>query len=517
MGAAIALSLLFGAAVAASLPGIDLFVTPDEDNWMRRTGNFARAIELGRFDRTFQSGHPGVTTMWIARLALGPEASQLAGVTGPDSMVTQLPSFMAKLVRARVAFVLVNAAIVVGLTLLVWRLFGPGPAALAGPLLALDPFMAAHGQVVHLDALSAGLITLAALAGVAYWWVGGGPGYLALCGVATGLAVLTKAPSLFLGLFLPAIAIWAGFAGAWERGWRPLLLSIVGCGALALGVVFLLWPALWVAPLETIARSIEFQFKQASAPHLPGNFFRGQPTADPGPLFYPVALAFRLTPLALLGLTLLAIFLPPPHLRRQTVLLVDLALGFLVFLTIASKKLDRYALPLFPSLSILAAVGLWVAWLRIRPKVTPRMLTAGLALFTLGQALPLLTVAPYLLAYYNPLLGGGQAAKRVLLVGWGEGLDQAAAYLNAQPGAAASRIAVYFPMVRNFQGMVAGTVQRYGVNEPADYVVDYVNAAQRRQSPAEVWGRPADHTVVINGIEYARVYRFSPPRVVGNP
>ena len=60
-----------------------------------------------------------------------------------------------------------------------------------------------------------------------------------------------------------------------------------------------------------------------------------------------------------------------------------------------------------------------------------------------GHALPLAVVAPYALAYYNPLVGGGPAASRVLLVGWGEGLDQVAAYLNAQPSSERQLIAIY--------------------------------------------------------------------------
>jgi hypothetical protein len=39
-----------------------------------------------------------------------------------------------------------------------------------------------------------------------------------------------------------------------------------------------------------------------------------------------------------------------------------------------------------------------------------------------------------------------------------------------------------------------------------------VNAAQRGQTPAEVAGMAPVQEVWINGIQYARVYRFEPPR-----
>lgn len=46
-------------------------------------GNFVEALHQGDYRRTFQSGHPGVTTMWVARIGAGPEVERLAGVMVP--------------------------------------------------------------------------------------------------------------------------------------------------------------------------------------------------------------------------------------------------------------------------------------------------------------------------------------------------------------------------------------------------------------------------------------------------
>ena len=75
-------------------------------------------------------------------------------------------------------------------------------------------------------------------------------------------------------------------------------------------------------------------------------------------------------------------------------------------------------------------------------------------------------------------------------------------------------IAIYFPLELNFQGMVAGTVTQFGDPRSIDYVVDYVSATQRGQSPPEVTGLAPVREVWINGIRYARLYRLSPPRRV---
>ena len=515
-----ALLVLFVLAFGARLIGITLFITPDEDNWMRRAGNFTQGLQTGDLTRTFQSGHPGVTTMWIASLGIGVEAERLAGITTPGNPVTRTPGFMDMLVRARLAMIFVNVVLLVGIVGLAARLLGMGPALVGGVILALDPFLVAHAQVVHVDSLSAGFMTVAMLSAGVYWWAGGKVGYLVLCGVASGLAVLTKAPSLVLGVLVPVVALAAPFLDRSSWPVTRVLRTLVLAGILGVAVVFAPWPSLWAAPVETISRFIRFTL-ETSSEHRPGNFFMGQAVADPGIGYYPIAIMFRLSPLALAGLLALGVLLPSRERVRPTVLLLVCVVGFILFLSLAGKKLDRYTLPVFPSLDLLAGLGLWTLGLWLAPYLsraglperTRRLIMGGALLaLTVAQAIPLAMVAPYALAYYNPMSGGGPSAARVILVGWGEGLDQVADFLNAQPNPEQQVIGVYFPLELNFQGMVAGRVVRFGDPLPVTHVVDYVNAAQRSQTPPEVVGMVPVKDVWINGIQYARVYRFEPPR-----
>ena len=60
----------------------------------------------------------------------------------------------------------------------------------------------------------------------------------------------------------------------------------------------------------------------------------------------------------------------------------------------------------------------------------PALLAAVLSAFAFALIWP---ARPYYLPYYNPLVGGTKVAPRVLLYGWGEALDRAAAYLNTSP------------------------------------------------------------------------------------
>src|SRR3954447_10507604 len=96
--------LILGLPLAPRLTATDVFVTTDELFWLGRSGNFARALAQGRFENTFQTGHPGVTTMWTAVLSLGRErAQEFAQARREISRreVSENPDFVPALARAR--------------------------------------------------------------------------------------------------------------------------------------------------------------------------------------------------------------------------------------------------------------------------------------------------------------------------------------------------------------------------------------------------------------------------------
>src|SRR5437762_3561569 len=66
------LAATFALALVVRLLAHNVIITADEDNWMKRSGGFTFGLLNGQFGRTYQNGHPGVTTMWVAMLTLGP-------------------------------------------------------------------------------------------------------------------------------------------------------------------------------------------------------------------------------------------------------------------------------------------------------------------------------------------------------------------------------------------------------------------------------------------------------------
>jgi hypothetical protein len=272
---------------------------------------------------------------------------------------------------------------------------------------------------------------------------------------------------------------------------------------------------------------ISFARETGGQPHEQGSFFLGQPVADPGPLFYLVAAPLRLSPVALLGLATLALVawrwrsVIAPSQWRLVLALLAYAGGFWLFMTLGAKKFDRYLLPVFPVLDVLAAIGLVGAWKVLSRSAGRRLarLPAVALAFALGLAAwPVLAVYPHYLAYYNPLLGGGAVAIRAIPVGEGEGLAEVSRWLNAQPGASDLRVVSdsYDALQATFIG--SGEALRDRVPPSADYVVLYAYQTQIVHSPrvqADYAARTPEYVVRLNGIEYARVYRSARERSAG--
>jgi hypothetical protein len=201
-----------------------------------------------------------------------------------------------------------------------------------------------------------------------------------------------------------------------------------------------------------------------------------------------------------------------------------------VGLAAGMRKFDRYLLPDFPFLDLFAAIGVVGAarlvWATRRPagKVVVAVAVAGLVV---GQVVSVLGQRPYPLDYYNPLLGGVKTATRTVMVGWGEGLDQAARFILAQPDGATAVVGTSFDGTSILYFLPASVTMR-PLDMPAnragllawadtDYAVTYILQWQRSTSGRVVpyLGNVAPiSTVRIGGVDFARIYdlrRIPPP------
>lgn len=530
-------------AVAALLPrliGLRDFLTTDEAyHWITRTERFVAAATAGRWAETILTGHPGVSLMWLGGLGL--QAERAAVALG----LAAAPERLGHLAWLRLGPALAHGVAIVAGYLLLRRLLS-GPTALAAALLwATSPYLVAHGRLLHLDALLTDFCSLTLLAALVACRSARPLAWLGLSGLLCGLALLTKGPALimlpFVGLLLFAlaprsaapqlsaagVARWFAAGLAWSL---PRYLLWLGA---ALLTALALWPALWAAPAEALGRYMGEIAGNGGRPNGDGQFFLGRADADPGPLFYPLAGLFRLTPAELLGLVGLAVLAAgalwsalragrrgPAFMRSpQGTTLLALA-AFVLFwtavMTLGPKKFDRYTLPTWPALLTLSAAGLAYAggWLGRRLPGWRFGPQAAIGLLLAAQAAVLAWYHPYYLSYYNPLLGGGAAAQRALLIGWGEGMDQVGAWLRARPDIGQGQILSALPPT--LQPFVPVPVQEVRAIDSiqANYAVVYLESIQRGDAP-EIYARIQEtlplHTVRIHGIEYAQIHQLARP------
>ncbi|NJP05052.1 MAG: phospholipid carrier-dependent glycosyltransferase [Chloroflexaceae bacterium] len=555
--------LLFVLALAPAIIAPGDFWTPDEaKHWSVRAEVFRAALQRGTYAETNLVGHPGVTTMWLG--AVGAQVYQLLAdqgwvVPATPALDAILDGDYGRAVRVyqaaptdftfyrwllRLPVALVNAFGVAVSFWLLRRLFDVRVALVAALLMATDPFLIAHGKVLHVDALLTTFVTLSLLSAMLALGFGAATPdrrswinwpLLVVSAVLGGLALLTKSPSVVL---VPMVGV-IGLVGFWwvyahqsgsassVRSGLRLLAALLLWGVLAMLVWLALWPAAWVdagGAIWTVVREVS---SNGAQPHSWGNFFLGQVVGDPGPLYYPVALVLRLTPWVLVGLLALggAVLWRQGEravLDRRQVLVASLLAGFVLFflvlMSVPAKKFDRYILPIFPLVNTLAAIGLVWLFVVVRDRLRlwqPTQWVIGVV-FSVLLIINLWWYQPFQLAYYNPLLGGGQMAVETMYVGWGEGLEQAGQYIAAQPDGCDHAVGSWYELV--ILPYVCSAVMDLSwshVPGHVDYVVLYVNQLQR-QIKTDVTELVLQHgslvhTVQIHGIDYAFVYQLPRP------
>ena len=545
----LALVLLLGVILAVRVPGLDRFVTPDEAIWVGRSASFYYALTHLTYEDTYQHSHPGVTATWAGTLAFRWRYPDLSKDTTWRKLINwrNVEPFLEDhdqdpvqiLATARL-FMVLGTVIALGLAFLcAWKLLGLWPAFLGFLLIAFDPFHIGLTRLLHLDGLLASLLLLASLSFICFLLRGRNILFLFLAIVASGLALLTKTPSLvlvpFFGiLFLDEVLrLWRGdkrlgFSSIWRTAW-PYLVWGIGCTAIFVA----LWPAMWVDPLGTLQKMFDVMFSYAVEGHANALFFNGQAIdGDPGWMFYPMSYLWRTTPAVLIGLALclLAFFKRWPPMedkitRRVAIYLALFAVLFAVQMSLGAKKFDRYLIPSFLPLDLLAGVGwaclgTWI-WQRTSSKAVRTAVLAGLFLVIGSQAFLALREYPYYIDYYNPLMGGSAQAPKVMMIGWGEGLDQAARYLNEKPGANEFQVMSYYPdgsFSYFFDGKTQALPEVWGGDgsnqfSGIDYVVLYAHQWQRQipnpQLLAYFDQLTPEYVVKIDGLDYAKVYNLA--------
>jgi 4-amino-4-deoxy-L-arabinose transferase-like glycosyltransferase len=534
-------------AVLPRLTGLNRFLIVDEPGRWEWAKQFFTALVTGNPAGTMIHGYPGVLPDWFSFVWIGLnvlwrswQQGGWLGEVGLYAMFHEWDRVPQHLADQRLGVVVGNTLLVLVAYFLIRRAFGLKLALVSGVLIALDPFYLTDSRVNRAEAMTAGVVFVSLLLFILYFREGKRR-WLLLSGAVAGLACLAKIQALLTWPILGLIALIYYLMSrdvdpfhqrlwTWVKTMAPWTLALVAAFCLA-------WPAMWVVPRDTLRMMYDYVTIQSGAKGVNlfflGNVVRDQ---DPGPLFYPVAFFLRANPLVLLGLGAALWTLwqgrsrPPDSPRGKWSvgksglwMVTAFVLLYPAVMTLGSHKQDRYLLTIFPMVGLLAATGLIWLWERIghRFRAQGMMSIAGLGIVLVMQALLILPYHPYYYPYFNLLAGDGLTAPRLIRIGWGEGLDQVAEYLNSRPEPRRLKVASRFPHhLVGFEGEIL-PLDAGGAWTRADYIVFYIHQVQREQDPGpgEVhWLRryAPESVVKLGRIEYAWVYR-NPITVPADP
>jgi hypothetical protein len=510
--------LFFFISLITKLPYLGTFLTIDEPRWIRGAGQFLLSLSSGDLAKTYWHFHPGITVTWGEAIILWLQKPLNTDVTLEEFVRFQMDHLSLLVGAMRLSTVLLTSLTLPFMYLFARPLIGLWPAVLGVGLVAVDPFWVAHSRIVNGDALAGALMVTSFLA---FSLLLVKPSYkLALVsGIFVGLAFLTKLPSQIL---VPVILMVAAIGYFSDRNWKFWLKALLLCGLSSAIVFFALWPAMWVAPINTLETMFVDTFQRgAIAGREKPEFFIGEVREAQSQFFYPLALLFRLTPINMIGsaLTLgLLITTKDSRLKRATLLLWLFVAAVVVFANFSPKKADRYIMSAILAVDLLAGIG-WV-WLiqKVTVLSSSRIrLSAATVTLIVVQLFFVVVNYPYILTYYNPLLGGYAKAAESIPVGRGEGLEQAAAWINSQPDGQFATVSPYYENVTNHY--LLGTSLDWSKDGKtqvlADYVVFYITQIQRQLPRSGIVDYFQDqnpaHVVSHGDTPYIWVYRRERP------
>ncbi len=492
----------------------------EASHWLRRVDVFWAALAAGAPAGTVQTEHPGVTVM-----ALGGAGAWATRQIDPEGTLPEWRTV--QFVRAPILFA--NALAVLLTYLVLRRVFAPGVAFGAALLWATEPYWRWYARLVHIDGLTTAYMMLsfalvmlalrvhvppagsAVPAPVSWRW-------LVLAGVAGGVAALTRFTAVY-GVGIVGLAvIFNGFAYRQHMSLRLFLRAMVLPVLVYVLAFALTWVALYPAAWTSAGRAAIWAetlhgLENASDVHSLGNFFLGRPVDDPGAWFYVVAVPFRTAPWVIVGVFvgLYAALTNRSSQQWRAWLLVALYAGvYLLLLTGQGKKLDRYALPAYPALHLIAAGG-WV-WLagRVAAVQVQRALAAAAVLAVLVVSL---WGYPHDYAYLNPLLGGSDRAQQMMLISGGEGLEGAAQLLEQHDADLCGKlVATFYTDLMDVQLPCGQEMKITNLGLVQFYDMDYVlrDVGYRQRNPEVQWlyeDVTPLYTVVRGGVVYVQVYR----------
>lgn len=323
-------------------------------------------------------GHPATTTMYVlaltnvATLAVvwvggwATSARQFVEMAYADPSWMILPGRLVMM-----AFALASIVLTAGLAR---RFFGPVAGVVAAALLAVNPVHVTYSQIIRTDMMACVFMLLCLRASVLVAVRGNWRAYLAAA-AWLGIAIATKWPFALSGLAIAGATAVAVENGVLDR--RVAIVRLLVAAIVAIGVLLLVSPYL-LLDYPTVLRNIRGEGQVAHLGATGGSPWFNLRWYATGPI---------LAGFGVMGLILLAIgVVRTARHRLALAILAPVAVAFAGLLCVQYLVWERWALPLMPIGTIVAAGGLTGVASRLRGRQASWVIAAVLivALVPLG-------------------------------------------------------------------------------------------------------------------------------------
>jgi len=512
--------LIFLLALLPRVIGLaDHSLTVDEPRWMERGENLIKDLfrPMNLIFGVHLSRHPGIPAAFL----IGLFKLSFSKILGPIT-ASRLPIAILGALNCLVLFWLGR------------QIFSFESAIFSALFLAFSPFHIALSRIAHLDLCLTFFFSLSLLSYLVFVQKKEKK-YLYLSGISFGLALLTK---IFALIILPIIGLSKLIWGLLKRKKITQIFNKKEegvCLILGLIIFFLGYPLLWWDFFPSIFPKPTFNFieyflhcfKAGLGGHF--SYFLGQVTSHPSRWFYLFVLFARTNEILLifviLGLILLLYRLNKPNQELKDFILFFWLVIYISVMTFFSKMGDRYLLPIWPVLAILAGQSLlFLLYLFFKPFKYFAGLFVGLEkntiVFLVGIALILSLSLPNIFnffpnyyLYYNLFWGGPLKAQKVFQIGLGEGHKEAFEYLAEKTNHQAKVALLGYDNVTRFyyQGPLIEVKKNNQEWKKADYLVLNILKVQRYPNWSVVkyaQTHQPEYTVVLNGLPVMWIYRL---------
>lgn len=495
--------------------------------WIERSDNFRGGLISGNFEETYQMTHPGVTTMWISTIfySLG------VIITGNNLSSVDI------LVIEQMGHVLVVSMLTILIYALLVKVFNRTVAILSILFIAFDPYHILLSRLIYHEALVASFLMISILTIYLYLKDGKTKGYLVLSGMSAGLAFLSKITTFLLIPFIPLLILifrmnlFSKRRNIKKKNIKKVIKEIVIWILCAFFIFFVLWPAMWVSPQNTVSK-----LGSASVGVMSGSLYVYNETlSTPSIFYYFTRLPFLITPIVLIYAVVTFLYLLISLKKKKNsfglipaLIILIFTLYFVTIMSFSPKKTTWYILIYNVVMDVVAGLGLYlcVGYIFsnlksiythlnsfISSKKVQKIFALSLIFLSITpQVYSSLPLCPYYSLYHNPIRATFFGTGEEYYGGNGEGLGDAARYLNKKEDARNLTVALGEGWVSNLDIFFDGntTTVENAMSPNTDYIIFYRKQYLRGYDPELVHNyietMEAEYIVRIRGMIFVWIY-----------